>query len=194
VQVYSLATGEPQRTVDLTNVAPEGAHLGGAAALDSAGNIYVADSLGGLIYMIDPSGGTYYLENAAFTGSGFGTGLSAIVYDSAGNSLLVTHSGASALWRISLSDPANPVQVTLPTEVTAGRDQTLTLVKLSSSDGWTSASVTGQVEITEFGQDAVIRGSDVYMLSGGFGFFGRGNGAAATPDPNAMPDPNATPG
>ena len=208
VHVYSLATGEALRTVDLTDVAPEGAHLGGAVAVDSAGNIYVTDQIGGLIYMVDPTGGTYYLENAAFAGSGFGAGLSGIAYDSASNSLFVTHNGAQALWRVPLNDPANPIAVTLPAEVanlrgvladgagnllamTGGQNQTALLVKLGSGDGWASATVSAQVALAEVGQNAVLAGSDVYVLSGGvFGFFGRGNGGTgASPDASATPGP-----
>ena len=207
VHVYSLATGEALRTVGLTDVAPEGAHLGGAAAVDSAGNIYVTDQLGGLIYMVDPTGGTYYLENATFSGGNSGAGLSGIAYDSASNSLFVTHNGDQALWRVPLSDPANPVAVTLPAEVanlrgvladgagnllamTGGQNQAALLVKLGSSDGWASATVSAQVELAEVGQNAALAGSDVYMLSGGvFGFFGRGNGAGAAPDTSATPSP-----
>jgi|GEM_PF-1715724 len=120
VLVYNLATGAQVRAVDLTGVAPDGLHLGGAATLDANGNIYVADTLGGVIYMIDPSDGVYYLENAAFSGQGL-AGLNDIVYLPAANCLLVTQIRSGMLWKVPLDNPANVTQVALPEGMAALR-------------------------------------------------------------------------
>ena len=134
VLVYNLATGAQTRAIDLTGVAPDSLHLGGAATLDANGNIYVADTLGGVVYMIDPSNGVYYLENAAFSGQGM-AGLNDIDYLPAANCLLVTQTRSGTLWKVPLDNPANVTQVALPEGMAALRsimvDATGNLLALS---------------------------------------------------------------
>lgn len=179
VATYDAKTGAPKAYYDLGSLT-EGPHFANDIALDKEGNAYVTDSFAPLIYKIDTSGkaSIFAQDPVFFTEEGFNLNGIAVHED---GYLLVGKYNSGELFRVSLSDPTDIHQVTLPEALAGadgihlldkshllvvqnlGADQT---VELASDDSWNSATITrAQPSVLSMPTAAVEAGDEVYVLN-----------------------------
>ncbi len=179
VATYDATTGAPKAYYDLGALST-GAHFANDIALDGAGNAYVTDSFAPLIYKIDTAGTPSIFAQSPlfFTEQGFNLNGIAVHED---GYLLVGKYNSGELFKVSLSDPTDIQRVALPEALTGadgihlldgehllvvqnlGADRT---VELTSSDGWTSATIarTEQSELS-MPTAATGAGDEIYVLN-----------------------------
>jgi sugar lactone lactonase YvrE len=155
--VYSLTTGERIAMVDLGAVAG-----GGDDAEFFVNDVTVTDD--GSIYATDSRMNVVYRVDASYTPSLFyrfaameGLGLNGIVTHPDGYLIVVASAGQGVLYKVPLDDPQAASQIALAEPVTGSdglvwaadgtlasiSNATSSVVKLTSSDAWASATVTG---------------------------------------------------
>ncbi len=175
--IYQLSTGKLIKYLDLAKVGGAGGHFCNDIALDSAGNAYVTDSFSPIIYRVDASdNATVLLNNKRFTGEGFN--LNGIVVKD--GYLLVTKYNEGLLFKVPLDKPEQFTQVKI-NETFPGADgllwapdgalvvianlNTNKVIKLASSDNWSSAQVVGSADTGNvFATTGVVRDGKIYAL------------------------------
>lgn len=167
--IYDFATRERLHMVDLGTLAPNYSHFPNDVALDSEGNAYVTDSLAPVIYQVDVDGNaSIFLEDERLLIDGFGG--NGIVYHP-DNYLIVGISGVE-LYKIPLDNPQNFTVVETPEIISADGmlwDEELvvvsngTVLKLTSDDEWTSATITARAR-SHPASTAAFCGEEVYVI------------------------------
>ncbi|MCA8831069.1 gluconolaconase [Hymenobacter pini] len=177
---FNLTTGARLAYTDLGALRPGQNHFANDIAVDGQGNSYVTDSFSPLIYKVDAQGtASVLLENAQLAAPAGAFGLNGIVYHPDGY-LLVAKSNEGAIFKIPLSNPSAFTKVTLPQALTGADgmllqdNNTLQVVtnaqakvyRLSSTDGWTTATVTGTFSTPPQYPTTLARreGADSYVL------------------------------
>lgn len=161
--VYDLDSGAPVLFVNLAGLRAGESHFANDLAVDADGNAYITDSLAAAIYKVTPAGdASVFLTHEDFRGKGFN--LNGIQVHPDGY-LLVAKKSDGALFRVPLDRPADFTRVDLPrplvgtdglllvnegelvviTNLASGVESN-TVFSVSSSDGWTSATIQGQFE------------------------------------------------
>lgn len=161
--IYDLTSGKPIHYVDLSGLRPAERRFVNDLAVDGDGNAYVTDSLAAAIYKVTPAGGaSLFLADDRFRGEGFN--LNGIQVHKDGY-LLVAMKSVGTLFRVPLADPQRYTEVKLPrplvatdglvlvspTELiaianTTANAATNIIYKLTSTDGWASATIAAQLE------------------------------------------------
>ncbi|MEQ1877851.1 MAG: hypothetical protein ABL958_14510, partial [Bdellovibrionia bacterium] len=152
VVAYDLTTKKKVGGVALGKL-KKGKHFCNDLTVDAEGNIYVTDSFSPIIYKIKGYTPTIFVESDKFVGAGFN--LNGIVYHSDGY-LLVAKYNDGTIWKISIKDPADITQVTLPAAY-SGLDGLVLISKneiagiqnakenkihkFTTTDGWKTATV-----------------------------------------------------
>lgn len=188
--IYDLETGERQAMIDLASAGPEDAkaHFANDVTVGADGSAYVTDSFARVIYRVDPAN-----QVSVFVPNMFKDAqqhmFNGIVFHPSGF-LLVAESRAGDLYKVPLDDPKALTKVKLPEPLSGadgmvwhpdGRlivvrnDDSRSVVALSSTDDWASATVAGRGTFPEQGTTAAIAGDQVYVVHPQFA------------DPNAAP-------
>ncbi|MBX3064971.1 MAG: hypothetical protein KF726_18465 [Anaerolineae bacterium] len=152
--IYDLDTGDRLHFVDLGSLLPDVKHFANDVTIDAEGNAYVTDSLAPVIYKVTPDGeGSIFLQDDKLLIDGFGG--NGIVYHP--DSFLIVGISGVELYKVPLANPASWT-VIQTSKVIAADGMLLTpddsllvvnngeIVALSSSDQWTSASVTEEAK------------------------------------------------
>jgi sugar lactone lactonase YvrE len=181
VGVFDLATGTPERYVDLAPLST-GDHLLNGIALDAAGNAYVTDSFAPVIYKLDAGGNAaVFLTDARFSGPGIN--LNGLVVHPDGY-LLVIKKSDGTLFKVPLANPAafSPVMTDAPL---AGGDGVLlagerdlviisnkvpdmasnSALALHSDDGWVTAKLSARQPLGDvYPTTAVLRNGELFVV------------------------------
>lgn len=185
--VYSLTTGERIAMVDL------GATTGaGADASFFVNDVTVADD--GTVYATDTQRNVIYRVDGDYSGSVFyrfapmeGLGLNGIVYHPDGYLIVVASSGQGMLYKVPIGNPSGASQVRLSEPATGAdglvwaADGTLAVIsnsesrvtKLSSTDGWGSATVAGVANFEGQATTGAAVDDDIYVIEPHFNDPGR---------------------
>jgi len=149
INVYQLSTKEKIAEVSFLDLLPDAAFFTpNDIAVDGAGNIYVTDFFGNVIYKVDAN-----YEASVFSDSPALVGPNGIDYHPDGY-LLVSNLLAGQLLKVPTANPADMSVVTIDNELFSGMDGIVykadgklvgitsfeTLVELSSTDDWASAT------------------------------------------------------
>jgi sugar lactone lactonase YvrE len=179
--IYDLGTGQVQRFVDLSGLAPEGRHFANDIAVDAQGNAYVTDSFTPVIYKVTPDGTASILVRNKLLGHEV-VGANGIVFHPDGY-LIVGVMGNGTLWKIPLDQPDAITQVGIGQPINAdgmvwlpdgnlavvgGLGQKL-IFRLSSKDGWNTASIDSAADVPDGATTLAVRGADLYVLFGNLG-------------------------
>ena len=153
IVILDLATGKKISDIDLTSL-QKGKHFANDLALDGKGNAYITDSFSPAIYKIDAAGKASLFTTSELFSSIY-VGLNGIVYHPQGF-LLVAHNANGLLYKVPLKEPSKISQVKITAffpgadGLILDKDNNLIVVqnkgvnkafRLSSTDGWASASV-----------------------------------------------------
>jgi sugar lactone lactonase YvrE len=153
-----------------------GAIFSNDLAIDNSGNIYVTESLSGLIYKIDNSGqASVFLDHQLFKGEGFN--LNGIAFHPDGF-LLVDKTNSGKLFKVDLNTKV-VTEVILPKAIDGADGLTLkgenlycvsfsgnTVSELKSTDSWKTATFTSQDNAGYQGPTAAtVAEGDVYVLN-----------------------------
>jgi sugar lactone lactonase YvrE len=175
-----LKTHKKVRDIDLARLV-EGDHFPNDLTLDDKGNLYVTDSYSPVIYKIDQSGtATVWAKSDRFKSSSIG--LNGIAYHPEGF-LLVAHNTDGCILKVDLKNPSKVQKVDIPTffpgadGLWVDEKRNLILVqnkgvnkvfKLTSTDGWNSATIAGHSPSSELLQNPTTCGKfkdDIYVLN-----------------------------
>jgi len=175
--VFQLSTGKLVKYLDLAKVGGPGGHFCNDIAIDKDGTAYVTDSFSTIIYKIDPAyNASVLLSHKRFSGEGFN--LNGIVVKD--GYLLVDKMNDGSLFKVPLDEPEKFTEVKLKEPLQGadgmlwGPDGSLVVIasgklnkvsKLTSSDNWASATVTGAADTGNvFATTGVVRDGKVYVL------------------------------
>ena len=175
--IFQLSTGKLVTYIDLGKLGGDGGHFCNDIALDNAGNAYVTDSFGPIIYKVDTgNNATVLLNNKRFTGEAFN--LNGIVAKD--GYLLVVKMNEGLLFKVPLDKPEQFTEVKIKESLTGGdgllwapdgalvviaNGNTNKVFKLASSDNWASANVVGSVDTGNvFATTGVVRDGKIYAL------------------------------
>lgn len=177
--IYDLATGEELHVVDLAALTPDATgHFPNDVAVDADGNAYVTDSAAGVIYKVDVDGNaSVFLQDVSFAGMFI---LNGIAYNPDG--YLVAVRGADLI-KIPLDAPERFTVVSVNGDVGGGDGivfadaNTLIaavgnpkhVVELTSEDGFTTATITGDYQVVPDSVTTVaIRDGAAYTIDAQF--------------------------
>lgn len=186
---YDLETGERAFMVDLGALTGGESQFANDMTSDADGNAYVTNSLQPVIYRVTPEGeATVWAENELLGGDGFG--LNGIDLHPDGY-LLVAQAGRRQLLRIPLDNPTDIHVVGIDEAFdadgltfTAGGDliavattgegdaASSEVLRLQSSDGWTTARIAARASAAQSATTAAVRGAAVYVIDARFGDMG----------------------
>lgn len=175
--IYNTTNGTLSSFVNLGSLKP-GSHFANDIAVDNQGNAYVTDSLSPIIYVVTPQGiAGIFLENTQLSG-GTGFGLNGIVFHPDGY-LIVAKANDGTLFKVPIANPNSFTRVTTSQNLT-GADGLLlvdnntllvvsgsqsTVFRVSSSDGWVSATGAGSFATGAVSPTTITRrGTDAYVL------------------------------
>lgn len=175
--IFQLSTGKLIKYLDLGKLGGAGGHFCNDIALDGAGNAYVTDSFGPMIYKIDTGyNASVLLNNKRFTGKGFN--LNGVVVKD--GYLLVAKANEGLLFKVPLDKPEQFTQVKITeslsnadgllwapdgTLVVITRDKINKVFKIASRDNWDTANVAGSVDTGDvFPTTGVVRDGKIYVI------------------------------
>ena len=180
IVAIDLSTGRIAADIDLSKLV-EGNHFPNDLTIDGEGNLYITDSFAPAIYTVDTKGNPSVLVSSEMFKSKF-VGLNGIVYHPKGY-LLVAHNTDGCVFKVDLKNPSKPERVKID-QFFPGADglwldkqQNLVLVqnkgvnrvfKLSSTDDWKSAKVSGHTPPDALLQNPTTCGwfkNDIYVLN-----------------------------
>jgi len=165
INVYQLSTKEKVAEVSFLDLLPNAAFITpNDIAVDALGNIYVTDFLGNVIYKIDSD-----YEASIFSDSPALVGPNGIDYHPDGY-LLVSNLLAGQLLKVPTTNPSDMIIVTIDDERFSGMDGIVykadgklvgitgfeTLVELSSTDDWASATVENSKALASPGTTVAV--------------------------------------
>ncbi|GAB3887888.1 SMP-30/gluconolactonase/LRE family protein [Spirosoma agri] len=167
--IYDLATRTNLRRVNLAALLPGSNHYANDLAFDSEGNAYVTDSFAPVIYKVpaDTTKPSILVNSPLFAGTE-GINLNGIVYHP-DKFLIVAKANEGSLYKVSLSAPTLPKQITGPAlpngdgMVLVGDDLYVVnnrnrVSRVRSSDGWNTFTI---VESDASGYDQATTCVDV---------------------------------
>lgn len=184
--VFQLSTGNLMKYIDLAR-GIDGAHFCNDLTIDSDGTAYITDSFSPIIYKVDINYNSSVLINdKTFSGKSFN--LNGIVVKD--NYLLVVKMNSGQLFKVPLDNPASFNEVKLKEKFPGADglllkpDGSLILIannnahvgipastatnavfKLTSSDNWASASVTGKKSTGDvFATTGTLRKDSIYVM------------------------------
>ncbi|MEJ1239856.1 gluconolaconase [Chryseolinea sp. T2] len=180
IVAFDLSSRKKVKDIDLSGL-HEGNHFLNDLAFDNAGNVYITDSFSPVIYKIDtrdkPS---VWAMNDLFKSKE--VGLNGIAVHPAGV-LLVAHNTDGAILRVDMKDPTRVQRVKLAAffpgadGMSVDSDGNLivvqnkgvnTVFKLSSTDKWMSAKVTGRTAPEQLLQNPTTlswNGTELFVLN-----------------------------
>lgn len=184
--VFQLSTGNLIQYVDLAK-GLDGGHFCNDIAIDKDGTAYITDSFSPIIYKVDPSyNASVLISDDTFMGKSFN--LNGIVVRD--NYLLVDKMNSGQLFKIPLDNPKSFNEVMVKDDL-EGADGLLwapdgsllviannnahvgiaassannSVIKLSSSDGWRTATVKGKTSTGDvFATTGTVRDGQVYVV------------------------------
>ncbi len=176
---YDLDSRNREFYVDLGALTPDPRHFANDVAVDADGNAYVTDSLAPVIYKVDADGnGQVFLRDDRFSNAEIG--LNGIDYVPAGY-LLVAQFGDGKIYKVPLNDPSQMTEVNLPQPFGAdgmviGADGLLytvayfdnggqSILALSSSDDWATATVKAALGTTGMATTLALRDGIPYYIN-----------------------------
>ena len=157
------------------------AHFANDVAVDKDGNAYITDSFAPIIYRVTPAGvASVFAEDAQFAAPAGAFGLNGIVYHPSGY-LLVAKSNTGTLFKIPVATPSAFTTVDVGSQNLTAADglrlsdpSTLQVVcnaqakvyRLSSTNGWASAAVSGSFNTPPLFPTTLARreGTDGFVL------------------------------
>lgn len=196
VVFYNLKTGKREKYINLTEIAPAGAHLANDVTVDNNGNYYITDSFSPIIYKIDRKGTPSIFINDDRLSVPQGTfGLNGLAYHPDGFLIAAIYNGGK-LFKIPLKNPSNLTEINIPNKpfptidgVLLLNSQTLVLAtnnltganfpsavyKIETKDYWTTAQTTASFEtgntfpttLTKAGNYIYVMYAKLHMLFGG---------------------------
>lgn len=197
---FDAATGNMVSSTDLSTLFA-GPHVINDIVLDDAGNLYVTDSFSPAIYRITPNGtASLFATDPLFETAPMTFGLNGIEYHPDGF-LLVTHYQNQIIYRVSIADPTDIVEVTVNTGLGSGDgirlmdDDNLlfvsnslgggnhTVFSVNSTDGWTTGTVTNSVNLgngLDFPTTVEFANSTPYVISSFIAELATGQGTGSS--------------
>ncbi|MEA1785465.1 DUF1330 domain-containing protein [Arenibacter sp. GZD96] len=196
VVFYNLKTGKREKYINLTKIAPAGAHLANDVTMDSDGNYYVTDSFAPIIYKIDSSGKPSIFINDERLVAPQGTfGLNGLVYHPDGYLITAIYNGGK-LFKIPLKNPTGLTEIhiankpfptidgvllidhqtlALASNNLTGADFPSVVYKIATKDQWTTAQTTAHFKtgntfpttLTKAGDALFVMYAKLQMLFGG---------------------------
>lgn len=177
--IYDLTTGEELHLVDLAALTPEATgHFPNDVAVDADGNAYVTDSAAGAIYKVDVNGSpSVFLQDVSFAGNFI---LNGIAYHPDG--YLVAVRGADLI-KIPLDAPETYSVISVngdvgggdgivfadPNTLLAAVGNPKHVVQLTSEDGFTTATITGDYQVSpESVTTIAIRDGEAFTIDAKF--------------------------
>ena len=173
---YDLATHERLFLAELGDVFPYDSHFANDVAVDDAGNAYVTDSTAPVIYRVDMDGSAeIFLEDERLFSGGFG--LNGIDYHPDG---FLLAAAPDKLLRVPLDDPGafSEVETDNPVDFDGiflhegawlvgvnATDGQQTLVAMSSTDDWATATTEGRVLSMGNATTITQRGDTSYYIN-----------------------------
>ena len=180
VIVIDLNTGKKIADHDLSKLFA-GDHFLNDLTFDAKGNVYITDSFSPVIYKIDAAGKSSVWSTSDRFKSKF-VGLNGIAYHPKGF-ILVAHNTDGCIFKIDLNDPSRIETVKIDSffpgadGLSLDEEQNLILVqnkgvnrvfKLTSTDNWTTAKVSGKTSRDELFQNPTTLAwnkSELYVLN-----------------------------
>ena len=180
IVAIDLSTRKKVKDIDLSGLY-EGNHFLNDLAFDNSGNVYVTDSFSPVIYRIDSKDKpTVWATNDLFKSKD--VGLNGIAVHPSGV-LLVAHNTDGAILRVDMKDPAKVQRVKIASFFPGADGMSIdsdgnlivvqnkgvnTVFKLSSTDKWMSAKVTGRTAPEQLLQNPTTlswNGSELFVLN-----------------------------
>lgn len=165
LNVYKLSTGEKIDQVSLLELIPDASfYTPNDITVDAAGTVYITDFLGNAIYAVNSN-----YEASVFSTDSILVGPNGIDFHPDGY-LLVSNLRADQLLKIPIDQPEQISIVTINDELFSGMDGVVyigdnklvgitnfeTLVELSSTDDWKSATVTHSKALSSPGTTVAV--------------------------------------
>jgi hypothetical protein len=147
--VYNLETGEKIAGVNFEGLHEVGAYqMANAISVDDLGNIYVADTFAPVIYKVD--GQTYepsiLVKDAKFESDQVGSpGLLGMIY--VDGNLIVSKENEGKLFKVSLSNPSEVIDIKAPTYIGAKGMELLSDHKIALTIGGPTAPFSGVITL-----------------------------------------------
>lgn len=182
--IFDLKSGQKKQIIDLGFLRKEGPHFANDIAVDKAGNIYVTDSMAGLIYKVDKWGKPSVFSQHSFLKIPAGQhGPNGIVYHP-NEYLLIANSMTGEIIKISTKNPNRVSKVQLKVKLPPKPDglewmpdgklavvinKTAKVYVLSTEDDWLNAKVEAIASVkNKMPTTGVSLGSYFYVIHSGF--------------------------
>ena len=164
---YNLKTGKREKFINLTDIAPTGAHLANDVTVDGNGNYFVTDSFSPIIYKIDSKGKpSIFINDSRLSAPQGAFGLNGLTYHPDGFLIAAVYNEGK-LFKIPLNNPSSLAEINilnktfptidgvlllnsktlaLTTNNLTGADFPSAVYKIETKDNWINAQTTSSFE------------------------------------------------
>lgn len=182
--IFDLGSGSRIAMIDLAAAGPKEAksHFANDLTVGADGSVYVTDSMARVVYKVDADNDVSVFLPPDFAGDQQPM-LNGIVFHPSGF-LLIADSRGGQIYKVPVDDPkkATPVKLSEPVQGADGlvwhpngnlivvrNDQSRSVVALTSTDDWETATVAARGTTSGQATTAAIAGEDVYVVYPLFG-------------------------